>query len=504
MTETPALLGMRQINKAFFGNEVLHDIDFDLVAGEVHAVVGHNGAGKSTLIKVLAGMYDDYRGEIRIAGEPFRFGNPAASLAAGVAVIHQEFALVPFFTAAENIALGHEPARSGLVDWTVLRRQAEALLQELGFDIPLDVPVGQLSVALQQLTEVAKALSRRARILVMDEPTARLAPAERGALFTAMRKLKQRGVGIIYISHFLEEVLAECDRITILRNGNRIATGAAADFDLSSLTRHIIGEHAPDKDAPDAASSAPRLIGKPVLELRDFGAMGRPGSTFCIHAGEIVALAGLIGSGRTTLAETICGARQSHGEINLDGTALQLKSVAVAAARGVVLVPEDRKHRGLVMASSVGSNIVLAALARMFSQAGIVDAGARRRAIDTAVRKFAIQAADVDMPISALSGGNQQKALLARADLSRPRLLVLDQPTAGVDVGAKHEIYNQIRALAREGVACLVVSDELEEILGLCDRVAIVRGGAVADVIPVAGLTQHELLMHMSQSGSNE
>ena len=496
MVDTPMLLNMRRISKSFAGNQVLHDIDIDLTAGEVHAVVGHNGAGKSTLIKVLAGMYDDYRGEIQIGGAAVRFNAPAASLAAGVAVIQQEFALVPFFTVAENIALGHEPAQNGLIDRAVLRRQAQDLLQELGFEIPLDVPVSKLSVALQQLTEVAKALSRRARILVMDEPTARLAPAERGTLFGAMKKLKQRGVGIIYISHFLEEVLAKCDRVTILRDGHRIATGVARDFDASSLTAHIIGESAPDKDR--ISSVLRPAIGKPVLELRNFGATGRPSSTLSIHAGEIVALAGLIGSGRTTLAEAICGARQNNGELRLDGHALRLGSVAAAAERGIVLVPEDRKYRGLVMASSVGSNIVLAALKRMYSHAGIVNAETRRQAIDRSVRKFSIQVADVDMPISALSGGNQQKVLLARAGLSRPKVLVLDQPTAGVDVGAKHEIYNQIRALAGEGVACLVVSDELEEILGLCDRVAIVRGSAVANVITVAGLTQHELLMHMS------
>lgn len=501
MTTMPTLLQMRQIRKAFGGIEVLHGVDFDLRAGEVHALVGHNGAGKSTLMKVIAGLYNDYQGEVFVDGQVSRLESPDTSLGVGIAVIHQEFALVPQFSVVENLALGHEPTlRRGIVDRVRMRAQADALLDELGFDLPRDVPVGKLSIAHQQLTEVAKALSRRARILVMDEPTSRLAPAEREALFRTVSRLKARGVGIVYISHFLEEVLAVSDRVTVLRDGHRIETGNAADFDVRRLTAQIVGESMSAQIEHADRSAVQTQRGKPLLELIDFGVTGRHGSTLTVHAGEIVGFAGLIGSGRTSLAEAICGARHHHGEIRVDGAAVRLRSIAEAASRGIVLLPEDRKRRGLVMTGSVGSNIVLSALRSQFSEAGIVRMGARKEAIQSAIARLGIRGATAEKPVRALSGGNQQKVLIARAALNRPRVLVLDQPTAGVDIGAKNEIYGHIRSMVHDGMACVVVSDELEELLGLCDRIAIVRDGAVAQTVAASDLSQHELLARMSEA----
>ncbi len=504
MESTPsALLRMRRIRKTFAGNEVLHGVDFDLHAGEVHALLGHNGAGKSTLMKVLAGLYDDYEGEIEVAGQALRLTSPGTSLAAGIAVIHQEFSQVPTFDAAENLALGHEPRKSAkFIDRAELHARAKALIDELGFAIPLDVPVGKLSVAHQQLVEVAKALSRDARILVMDEPTSRLAPPERQTLFRMIAGLAARGVGVIYISHFLEEVLAVSDSVTILRDGERVAAGPREAFYLDTLAAQIVGESAAEPAHPVAQHGE---IGRAILELKRFGAAGRPGSTLTVHAGEIVGLAGLVGSGRTSLAEAICAATPSQGQMSIDGRSVKLKSPAAAVDHGIVLVPEDRKQRGLVMTSSAGANIVLAALGRALSTAGIVNFAARKSAIEQAIAKYGIRGSDLaDKSVQTLSGGNQQKVLLARADAAMPAVLILDQPTAGVDIGAKKDIYAHIRTLARGGIACILVSDELEEILSLCNRVAIVKEGAVVEIKSVAGLSQHELLASMSRGRVKE
>lgn len=509
MTHSLPLLRMRQIRKSFLNNEVLHGVDLDLQVGQVHALVGHNGAGKSTLMKVLAGFYGDYEGEITLAGQPLRLTSPQASLAAGIAIIHQEFSLVPAFTVAENLALGHEPLYAGrCVDRKQLRIQAETLLSHLGFDIPMNIPVGALSVAHQQLTEIAKALSRDARVLIMDEPTSRLALAERQKLFQTVARLSARGVGVIYISHFLEEVLAVADTLSVLRDGQRVHTGPASELDLRRLSALIVGTPNVNESSSSSVQNtdndaAPRVLGRPVLELRNFGAVGRPGSTLTVRAGEIVGLAGLVGSGRTTLAESICGALPNHGHLAIKGVNIRLESPSAAADQGVVLVPEDRKRRGLIMSSSTGSNIVLTALSRRFSHMGWVCRAARQKAIGDAIRQFTVRGKAVaQQAVCNLSGGNQQKVLLARANVARPTLLVLDQPTAGVDIGAKQEIYEHIRALARTGVACLFVSDELEELLRLGDRVAIVRAGAIASELAVSGLSPHELLAQMSQTRS--
>ena len=502
-TSTP-LVRMRGISKSFVGIEVLHGVDFDIHAGRIHGLVGHNGAGKSTLMKTLAGLYADYAGEVELDGQAVRLASPAASLAAGIAVIYQEFALVPEFTVPDNLALGHENHSAlGTLRKRAMQREAEALLAELGFDLPLDVPVRMLSVAHQQLTEIAKALGREARVLVMDEPTARLAPAERQALFAVTRKLAERGVGIVYISHFLEEVLEISDQVTVLRDGEVIRHAPAADLSLAELSRAIVGEAAATVGAGTARlATGSVLVEAPVaVRLDGFGAVGRPASSLEVRAGEIVGLAGLVGSGRTSLVEAVCGARPHRGKLEIDGRAMTFASPAQAADAGVVLVPEDRKNRGLVLTSPVSENITLTALAKLFARFGFVRPAEQRRAVTDAVARFNIRGTDRGRALArSLSGGNQQKVLIARVAAARPRVLILDQPTAGVDIGAKADIYRHVRALAAEGVACIVVSDELEELLTLADQIAVVRGGRITGTAAVSDLTPSRLLELMSQS----
>ena len=493
------LVSMRGICKSFGTNEVLHDVDFLIEVGRVHGLVGHNGAGKSTLIKVLAGMYADYTGTIYLAGRPVRLTTPASSLTAGISVIQQEFTLVPAFTAEQNLALGRETlTRFGTLDKRAMRREAADLLGDLAFDVPLGVPVGRLSVAHQQLTEIAKALIRQAGILVMDEPTARLAPEEREALFDVTRRLTGRGVGIVYISHFLDEVLAISDTITVLRDGDVIASRPAAEFTLKELSADITGD-APAVGLSSGGASRDSAGGSVVLRLQGFGAVGRPPSDLEVAAGEIVGLAGLVGSVRTSLAEAICGARSHTGGIFVSGRTQGFASPAEAADSGVVLVPEDRKNRGLVLTSPIGENITLTALSRLFTRLGFVQSTRQAQAIRGAVDRFEIRGGDrPKAPAQSLSGGNQQKVLIARVAISEPKLMILDQPTAGVDIGAKAEIYRYIKELAAQGVGCLVVSDEPEELLILADKIAVVKNGHVSQVVSPSGLTPGSLLNLMS------
>lgn len=500
MTQTTPVLEMRGIRKSFAGNEVLHGVDLEVRPGEIHALVGHNGAGKSTLIKVLGGVYADYRGDIVLGGATVRFAQPQDSLAAGVAVIHQEFSLVPGFDAAQNLALGHEPRRQvGLVDHSATQAQGAALLERLGLEVPLGVPARELSVAHQQLTEIAKALSRDARVLVMDEPTSRLARAEREALFAIMRRVSAQGVGIIYISHFLDEVLAVADRVTVLRDGAAITTCAADALTVDLLAEHIVGQSIAERTPHQATDDSAPV----VLELEQFGQRGRRGATLQVRAGQVLGLAGLVGSGRSSLLEALCAARPTQGSMRLRGAPVRFGSPADAAARGVVLVPEDRKHKGVVMQRGVDENIVLTALSRKYARAGIVRMGLRRRAVRASIQRFGIRTPSPESPIAALSGGNQQKTLIARASEADPVVLLLDQPTAGVDIGAKGEIYAQVRALAAQGVACLVASDELEELLVLCDDIAVVRSGDIGPAQRVAGLDEPTLLAQISSKGDH-
>jgi ABC-type sugar transport system ATPase subunit len=494
------LLDMRGIRKSFASGEVLHGVDFTLKAGEIHAVVGHNGAGKSTLMKVIAGLYPDATGDIVINGAPVRLRSPREAAENAIAIIYQDFALVPELSVAANIALGREPRSLGglIVSHGRMRAQSAREAAEFGLDLPLDRPVRELGVAGKQMTEIVRALAKHARILIMDEPTARLAPHERERLFAIMRRLAASGVGIIYISHFLEEIGQIANRITVLRDGNVVAAYKGGEVTVDQLTRLLTGsasgETVAEADEPAARDHAP------VLELENFSVRGRPPINLVLRRGEVFGLAGLVGSGRTSLARGLIGDIASSGDVRLDGRPLRKRSPGLAARHGVVMVPEDRKVNGLVLTSSIRANAEVTALGTDLSRFGFVKRKRRDEAVARAIERFRILPPNPARIVGELSGGNAQKVLLARAAIARPSVLVLDQPTAGVDVGAKAETTRQIRHMVAEGMSVLLISDDLDELLELSDRIGVMTSGMLASVTPARTLNRHTLLAAISRN----
>jgi ABC-type sugar transport system ATPase subunit len=484
---------MRDVRKRFAAGEVLHGVGLTLQRGQIHALVGQNGAGKSTLMKVLGGVYPDYTGSVTIDGAKVDLSSPHAALAAGVAVIYQEFSLVPDLSVAENIALGREPeiGASGLIDRRSLHRRSAAEAVAQGISLPMDAPVRTLGVADQQLTEIVKALSRDARILVMDEPTARLSTAERDRLFDAMRQLRGRGVGIIYISHFLEEVFAVADVVTVLRDGHVVASQPTGSLDLASLASLLVGSRIAESTR---STTEVDTSGVPALELRNVSVVGRPPISLQLAPGEVIGIAGLVGSGRTRLARAIVGAAPWTGLIRVGGKEMVARSPGEAARAGVVMLPEDRRRDGLVLPSSIGRNVSLTALGLSLTRLGFVRRAARAALVRGLIERLQITPSDPDRTVQTLSGGNQQKVLMARAFGAGARVLILDQPTAGVDVGAKAEQYEHIRTVTRGGGAVIVISDDLDELLLLSDRIMIMHGGGPVAVLPATSIDRETLL----------
>ena len=496
----PPLLEMRGMTKDFSGGRVLFGVDFDLREGEVHALVGQNGAGKSTLMKILAGVYPDYGGHVRLGGEPVDLRDPRDALSHGVAVIYQEFALVPEMTVAQNIALGHEPGERGLVAHRQIRDDAAAELERLAIDLPVDTPVKQLGVAGQQLTEIVKAISRRARILVMDEPTARLSGAERDRLFDTVRDLAASGVGVVYISHFLEEIFEIADRVTVLRDGNVVAVEPTSALELASLAQLVVGrevreaQHRRDSTATD----------EPGVSLRALAVPGRAGPIdLDVHEGEIVGLAGLVGSGRTSLARAMVGMeRTARGEVAVGDWSGLATHPGDAAERGILLLAEDRKRQGLVLQRTVGENMALTALRSSLSHRGFVRLRERARVVGELIDRLRLVPPRPGVAASSLSGGNQQKVVFARAIAAGARVLILDQPTAGVDIGAKEELYAQIDRLASDGVSIIFISDDLDELLRMSDRIVVMRRGQAADPVPATSIDRAQLLEAISDTSA--
>jgi ABC-type sugar transport system ATPase subunit len=486
------LLEMRDITKSFVGVEVLHGVDIDLNAGEVHAVVGENGAGKSTLMKVLAGVHGPDRGTIRIDGQEVTFAHPHAAQAAGVGIIYQEFNLLPERTVAENVFVGREPVQRGVVDRRAMERATAALLQDLGetsFD-PRTL-VRHLSVAQQQVVEIVKARSLDARILVLDEPTAALAEHEVELLFALVRRLQAQGIGMLYISHRLREVFALANRITVLKDGALVDTLKAADTDAGKLVNLMVGRELSDHYFPPRA--APEDIGDVKLAVRNGSTDLLRGVNLEVRAGEIVGLAGLQGSGRTELARAIFGADPfTSGTVELEGRQRRVRSPRAAVRAGLGFITEDRKLEGLALAQSVADNMLLAVRT--------VVPGARKRRREPGLMSVRELAASVDLrargpeqEVRFLSGGNQQKVVLAKWLQTRPRVLIFDEPTRGIDVGAKAGIHDLMRGLAREGVAILMISSELPELIGMADRILVMREGALAGELP-AGAGEAEIM----------
>lgn len=492
------LLEMRGITKDFPGGRVLFGVDFELRAGEVHALVGQNGAGKSTLMKVLAGVYPDYGGTVSLGGETIELRDPRHALRQGVAVIYQDFMLVPDMTVAQNIALGHEPGARGLVRHGQIRLDAQAELRRLGFELPVDARVRHLGVAGQQLTEIAKAISRRARILVMDEPTARLSGSERDRLFACIRDLAASGVGVVYISHFLEEIFEVADRITVLRDGHVVAVERASDLDRPSLARLIVGR---DMAARAERASSRRASDRPLVRVHGLAVPGRVGPVDLEMApGEVVGMSGLVGSGRTSLARAIVGLeRTATGTIEVGTWSGRPRDPGEAAAVGILLLAEDRKRQGLVLPRSIAENVALTALRTSLTHHGFVRRRERTRVVRGLIDRLGIVPPRPDVVAASLSGGNQQKVVFARAIAAAARFLILDQPTAGVDVGAKEELYDQIERLSADGAAILLISDDLDELLRLSDRILVMRRGRPSTPVAAASVDRAGLLAAISE-----
>ena len=472
-----ALVELDGISKSFAGVEVLKAVSFDVRPGEVHALLGENGAGKSTLIKIMAGVHAPDSGTFRVEGQPVRFTSPRDAQKAGIAVVYQELLLFPELTVAENIFIGHAPKKSlRRLDWAAMRTRARAVLDSLDSqDLGVDDLVGTLSVANRQRVEIAKALSQDARLLIMDEPTAALAEADVRRLMDVVRRLRERGVAIVYVSHRMPEIFALADRVTVLRDGALVGTRAIAEVDEGRLVSMMVGREI-DRLFPKVDAD----LGPVVLDL-DHVSCGQKvrDISLAVRAGEIVGIAGLVGSGRTEMALTVFGITPAtSGTIRLDGQPVTIGSPRRARDLGIAYVPEDRGTQGLVRPMSVAQNASLAILDRI-SRFFVLDRTAETARARAAIAQFGIRTRGPAQIVRQLSGGNQQKVVLAKWLAAAPRLLILDEPTRGIDVGAKAEIHALMGRLAREGLAILMISSELPEVLGMSDRVLVMNGGRI-------------------------
>ena len=487
------MLSVRELTKTFGGLPALQDVTVEFRPGEVHALMGENGAGKSTLMKILAGLQPADGGAIALRGKTVRFASPQDALAQGIAMVHQELMPIPDLDVAENLLLGLEPINAlGWVDRAELHREAAEWLRKLDCGLDTRQPMRRLSVAQGQVVEIAKALARQTDVLLLDEPTAALSDHEVTALFKAIDVLRRRGVAIVYTTHKMDEVFRLADRVTVLRDGRLVRTAAAAELTPDALITHMVGR--------ELAQVFPPVVGEPgdvVLEVA--GLTREPAYrniSFTLRRGEVLGLAGLMGAGRTEIAEALFGLRPAHtGEIRLHGRPVRITSPRDALAAGIGMVTEDRKGLGILPAMSVRSNLTLAALDRFAGLAGL-DAAHEARTADEQIRAFAIKTSGREQPISQLSGGNQQKVLLARTLLTAPDLVILDEPTRGIDIGAKAEIYALIGRLAAQGKAVLLISSELPEVLSLTHRLLVLRQGELTAELDPRRATQEEILRH--------
>lgn len=496
----PPILEARAISKSFPGVQALLEVDFTCRAGVVHALVGENGAGKSTLAGIFSGDLEPDSGELRISGKPVRFKDPHAAIRAGIAAAYQERSLLPYRSVAENVFLGHEPARRGVIHRQHLRDRTIEILESLGLgEIAVDQPAGLLSSAQMQIVEIAKAVAHDARVLIMDEPSAVLAGAEFERLVTLIRSLASGGVSIVYISHRLSEIETIADEVTVLRDGAVVSKDPIANISRDQMIRRMVG-----RGLRTAFPSRHSKPGEPVLEvvkLRLPG-IGPDGLSFVVHAGEILGLAGLMGSGRSRLARAVIGLEPHRtGDVKVKGTTVPPRGARAASRRGLVMTPEDRIHMGLVLDLSVEANISLAVLGDV-SRGGLLNRRKESALGLRMIQHLSIRTTGPQQVARELSGGNQQKVVLSKWLATEPTAIILDEPFRGVDVGAKAEIYSIVRSLADSGAAILLISSELPELLGLADRILVMRDGDISGELSYQEATE-EAVMALAVAESN-
>jgi rhamnose transport system ATP-binding protein len=472
----PAALELRDVGKAFGAVVALKSATLTVRMNSIHALVGENGAGKSTLVKIVAGLYQRDSGEFRLRGEDVDFRSTAESKAAGIAVIYQEPTLFPDLSVTENIFMGRQPTnRFGRIDRKAMRSEAQGLFERLGVRIDPDRPAEGLSIADQQIIEIAKAISLDARVLIMDEPTAALSGVEVDRLFAVARSLRDEGRALVFISHRFEEVFALCDMITVMRDGSYISTDAISDTSVDEIVRRMVG-----RDVTDLFPKQETTVGDTLLEVRDLNSAGIFSDiSFEVKAGEIVGLAGLVGAGRSEVARAVFGVDgYDSGSVTLKGKAIPKKNPTAAMARGIALVPEDRRKQGLVLDSSVSRNTTMAIRTKL-AKMGLITNGAENQAAKVWASRLEVKTASLDTPVGTLSGGNQQKVVLGKWLATHPDILIIDEPTRGIDVGTKSEVHRLLSQLAGEGMGILMISSELPEVLGMADRVLVMREGRI-------------------------
>jgi len=487
----PALLEAVSLSKSFGPVQVLKNIDLRIFGGEVHAIIGENGAGKSTLMKLLAGNERPTSGEIRIDGKPVTFSGPVEAEAQGIVLVHQEILLAPDLTVAQNIYLGRELNRGLVVDDKSMREGARKAIRDLGADIDPDAVVGSLSIAQRQLVQIARVLLVPHRVVIFDEPTASLTPFETEALLKVIRDIRAKGVAVLYISHRLPEVKEISDRVTVLRDGKLVSAHLSSELQPSDMARLMVGRDV-SKLYPDRASQHDNAA---ILEVQNFSVPGYvQNASFHLNRGEILGFAGLVGAGRTELMEGIVGLRPGKGEARHNGKPVHFRNAHESQKAGIVYLSEDRKGKGLLLSKDLGVNLTLASLKKFVSGLQI-DRNRERSALDDAIREFDIRTGRKDILAGQLSGGNQQKLLLAKMMMLDPSIVIIDEPTRGIDVGTKEQIYQFIANLSDEGKSIIVVSSEMPELIGICDRIVVMREGRVAGEVTGDRMTEHHIVV---------
>jgi ribose transport system ATP-binding protein len=496
---TDQLLEMKGICKSFPGVKVLDQVDFTLYRGEVHALMGENGAGKSTLMKILGGIYAKDSGSVSVHGRTLDITSPSMAQSLGIVVIHQELNLVPHLTVMENIFLGREftYGKSKLINWRRMRQESGRFLSQLGLRIDPGVLVGELSVGQQQMVEIAKALSMNTEILVLDEPTAALTDREIEALFKVIASLKEEGVGMIYISHRMEEIFQICDRVTVMRDGSYIGTETIANTSMDNLVKMMVG-----REIKDRFPKMEITLGEEKLSVNGLTKKGQLHDiSLSIRAGEIVGVAGLMGAGRTELAKALFGVTAiDHGTISMNGKPISIHKPMDAIRAGIALVTEDRKDEGLLLPLSVNENLALPNLG-LLSSFGFMKRSKERELSDSMIKQLLIKTPNSEQRVGALSGGNQQKVVIGKWLATNPQVLILDEPTRGVDIGAKKEIYDLMNKLASQGVAILMISSELPEVLGMSDRILVMHEGRISGEFSREEATQEQIMLCATGGG---